>query len=324
MVRLIKKESYSKRYEYYNTTLNINDLEKKIYDKEDIASLIVDSKPLDDFNKLYSSTSKDLTISKAEEVLGKRPSINKPKTITANNPRPETVQKYIKDVQNYKTDVEECIKWNEDYKTLLDLNNKLDDIHDKVDSLLDRVQQWKVANNGIFLVYKSGNQYGRIDNPLNIVEDMIDTLGIPEEIKSITNDSWIIDKVEVLESKTATDLPIKSIEVSLDDMSCTIVSIIDDINMMTHLIDYSKVCKNLQPKDILRLTYAKPDMTTEKTLKSWSESKTNNYQLDEDGKELKKYILSSCILMECQQVKRYPNTSTISPLLVSLFSEQGI
>jgi hypothetical protein len=59
------------------------------------------------------------------------------------------------------------------------------------------------------------------------------------------------------------------------------------------------------------------DARTRDVLNSWSNNHTTSSELDEKDKELKLFIESLLFLNEIQQIKEYPNTSSMSRFINS-------
>lgn len=322
MVRLIRKESkklYRKEDNFYSSNLGVDDIEDIIASGLDWTS--DEFEGIDDSElmskKEYDDASKLITIEEAEAIIGKRPDATKPKPPTSANPRPSTIQKYLDDVKNYKDKYKALIAWEKKFDRLVALKQQLKDIHDKFDAITEDLQNWCAHNDGIFLVRKSLNQYGRISDPISALIDMFDDSGVPKEIYSLEGNNWGFDNADIDED---TD-PFPSVLITVGKKTLRIISISEDLNTISDILEKQNYVKNLQPKDILSKTNTKLDTTTQNTLKEWNKENVTNSSLDADSKELRLYLISVCFMTEIKQLNKWPSVSTTGDL-VSYYLKQ--
>lgn len=264
----------------------------------------------------YDDPSKLVTIAQAEKIIGERPDASKPKPPTSKNPRPDTLRKYQDAVRSYKDRVKALASWEKEYDRLVAQAQTLKNIQDQLDDIREDLIDWCTRNPGTFILRKTMKKYSRIQDPVDALEDIVSKFNIPEEIESLENNpKWMINNIDLDED----DSLFPSILITLDKEQLRVISISDDLNDISMLIeDY---VDSIQPKDILSITEAKLDQKSTMTLRSWQNQSITNSKLDENGQALKLYLVSVCFEKEIQQLNKYPTYSEVSPLVYGILRQ---
>ena len=309
--RGIKKESKSflkKEDNNYSPNMGVDDIEDIMAAGLDWTQ--ADFKAPSDEPKDYDDASKLITIAQAEKIIGERPDASKPKPPTSKNPRPDTLRKYQDALKTYKDRVKELAEWEKKFDRLVALVQLLKNTHDRLDDLREDLANWAAVNHGTYLVRQGRDSYSWVNDPVNIVDGLIEKLHIPDEITSLDDKvDWNFDNMDFDEDEDV--LP--TVLITLGKNMLRLVAIPDDLNQISGLIeDY---VDTVQPKDLLSITNAKMDQKSNLVLQNWKNNDVTNAQLDKDKKELKLFLAASAFLKEIQQLNKYPNASKVGNLV---------
>lgn len=264
----------------------------------------------------YDDPSKLITIAQAERIIGPRPDASKPKPPTSKNPRPDTIQKYKDSIRTYKDRLKALKEWELKFDRLVAKAQLLENKKEELDDLKEDLADWCTVNHGTFVIRKSTSQYSWVQDPVSVLLEKIDAIGIPDEIESLDGGTpWASVTADMDED---TD-PFPSVLITLGRESIRIISISDNLNAISDVIDDYAV--TVQPKEILDITNAHLDQKSTRVLQEWKKDGVTNSQLDEDGKELKEYLVALAFQKEIQQLDKYPSASRVSKL-VSQFLNQ--
>lgn len=258
----------------------------------------------------YDDPSKLITIDQAEKIIGERPDASKPKPPASKNPRPDTIRKYQDALKSYKDRVKALAEWEKKFDRLVALAQLLQNKKDDLDGLRDELANWAASYRGTYLVRQGRDSYSWIQDPVKVVEGLIEKLNIPEEITKLDERvSWNFDNIDFDED---TDV-FPSVLITVGRNMVRLVSIPDDLNEISDLIeDY---VDTIEPKDLLSMTNAKLDQKSQRVLQEWKNNNVTNAQLDDGKRELKLYIASVAFLKEVQQLNKYPDSTKVSELV---------
>ena len=239
----------------------------------------------------------NLPDSKIEDVIGKRPM---PTGDASTDPMA---------FSNYMHELDE---WNKKYNKFFELVNRLEYTNSSLDKLKVDLEDWCIKNPGIFLITKDANKYSLIKNPIDVLDNLKKERNIPEDINSIDDDmSWYIKSATL--NKLDSTFP--TVIVDIDDNIIKIISIPNNLTLISNILEDHT--DKIQPHDLLSFTNANMDARTRDVLNNWGNNHTTNSDLDEKDKELKLFIESLLFLNEIQQIKEYPDTSSMSRFINS-------
>ena len=300
---MLKKEDNN-----YSATMGVDDIEDIIAAGLDWTQ--ADFKEPKEEPRDYDDASKLITIAQAEKILGERPDASKPKPPTSKNPRPDTLRKYQDAIKSYKDRVKSLAEWEKKFDRLVALVQLLKNKKEDLDGLRDELANWSSTYRGTFLVRQGRDSYSWIQDPVKVVDALVEKLNIPEEITSIDNNVlWNFDNIDFDED---TDT-FPSVLITVGRNMVRLVSIPDDLNDISDIIeDY---VDTIEPKDLLSKTNAKLDQRSQRVLQEWKNNNVTNSQLDAGRKELKLYLASVAFLKEVQQLNKYPNATKVSDLV---------
>lgn len=270
-----------------------------------------------DTSILNKEHSKILSVSDAEKFIGKRPVLVTPQPPTSENPRPETLKKYNKELDSYNRDLENLNAWEEEYDLLLDLNTKLLETRNVLEDLKNKLNSWGALNIGNYIVRndKDKNKYSKIQNLDKVVDDVESILGIPQKITSLSDEiGWYLQwSDDIVFKEIEFVFPQIYIEVG-DSIKYTLFSIPEDLNIISDSIEF--YIDSIQPKNIKYLTNVQLDRQSEVVLNSWVRNNITNSTLPHDEIELKLYISSMIFLKEIENLKKYPQFSSLGKMVI--------
>ena len=270
-----------------------------------------------DTSILNKEHSKILSVSDAEKFIGKRPVLVTPQPPTSENPKPETLKKYNKELDSYNRDLEKLNAWEGEYDLLLDLNTKLLETQNVLEDLKNKLNSWGSLNIGNYIVRndKDKNKYSQIQNLDKIVNDVESILGIPQKITSLSDETgWYLQwSDDIVFKEIEFVFPQIYIEVG-DSIKYTLFSIPEDLNIISDSIEF--YIDSIQPKNIKYLTNVQLDRQSEVVLNSWVRNNITNSTLPHDEIELKLYISSMIFLKEIENLKKYPKFSSLGKLVI--------
>ena len=270
-----------------------------------------------DTSILNKEHSKILSVSDAEKIIGKRPVLVTPQPPTSENPKPETLKKYNKELDSYNRDLEKLNAWEGEYDLLLDLNTKLLETQNVLEDLKNKLNSWGSLNIGNYIVRndKDKNKYSQIQNLDKIVDDVESILGIPQKITSLSDETgWYLQwSDDIVFKEIEFVFPQIYIEVG-DSIKYTLFSIPEDLNIISNSIEF--YIDSIQPKNIKYLTNVQLDRQSEVVLNSWVRNNITNSTLPHDEIELKLYISSMIFLKEVENLKKYPQFSSLGKLVI--------
>jgi len=310
-MRTLKRESKSlvrKEDNNYSANMGVDDIEDIIAAGLDWTQ--ADFEAPEDEPRDYDDASKLITIAQAEKIIGERPDASKPKPPTSKNPRPDTLRKYQDAINSYKYRVKALAAWEKKFDRLVALAQLLKNKKDDLDGLRDELANWASSYRGTFLVRQGRDSYSWIQDPVKVVDALIEKLNIPDEITSLDDKAtWNFDNIDFDED---TDT-FPSVLITVGRNMVRLVSIPDDLNDISDVIeDY---VDTIEPKDLLSKTNAKLDQKSQRVLQEWKNNNVTNAQLDAGKQELKLYIASVAFLKEVQQLNKYPNATKVSELV---------
>ena len=258
----------------------------------------------------YDDASKLITIAEAEKIIGKRPDASKPKPPTSKNPRPDTIRKYQDDLKSYKTRLKALTDWEKKFDRLVALVQSLKNTHDRIEDIKEDIANWSASNPGTFIVRQGRGSYSWTQDPVSVIQGMVDKLNVPEEIGSLDDKVTLdVDDIDLDEDEDI----FPTVLVTMGRNMLRIISIPDDINDISSIIeDY---VDTIQPKDLSSITNAKLDQKSQRVLQEWKNNEVTNSQLDSSREDLKLYLASVAFLKEVQQLNKYPNSSKVGKLV---------
>lgn len=235
--------------------------------------------------------------SKIEEVIGKRP-------VSIGNASTDPMA-----FSNYMHELDE---WNKKYNKFFELVNGLEYTNSSLDKLKVDLEDWCIKNPGIFLLTKDADKYSLSKNPIDVLDNLKKELNIPEDINSIDDDmSWFIKNATI--NKLDSTFP--TAVVDIDGNIIKFISIPNNLTLISDILEDHM--DKIQPHDLLSFTNANMDAKTRDVLNNWNNNHTTSSELDEKDRELKLFIESLLFLNEIQQIKEYPDTSSMSRLIKS-------
>lgn len=258
----------------------------------------------------YDDASKLITIADAEKIIGERPDASKPKPPTSKNPRPETIKKFKEDVKSYKDRVKKLIEWEKKFDRLVALAQLLKNTEDNLEDLKSDILDWCLRNNGLFIIRKGNKDYKLLRDPVEVVDELSESLGVPEEITSLDEDiSWNVENIDFDED----DDIFPSVLITAGKNMIRLISIPDNINEISDIIE--PYVEEIQPKDLLSKTNARLDSKSQRVLQGWSEKGLLNSQADPSVHELKIFLASQAFLKEIQQLNDTLFSNKVSDLV---------
>ena len=291
------------RNEDYSSSLGVDDIEDIIASGLDWT----EEDPLDtpERKRFYDDASKLITIAQAEQVIGKRPDATKPKAPTSKNPRPDTLRKYQADLDSYKDRVQALLQWEKKFERLVAIVQELKNLKDDLGDVRSDLAEWSSQNFGTYLVRDRLGVYSRVEFPEDVLDNMIESIGIPDMVQSLDgNGAWLDKEVDM----DTDDDPFPSALITIGKKTARIIAVPSDIYTISNLIENQLDLSKLTSIGIIKKAKLSLDARTKKALDMID---TKKDKLTRDEEDLLLYLVSRAFLKEISNIAPYPSKTKV-------------
>lgn len=222
--------------------------------------------------RFYDDASKLITIAEAETILGKRP----------------------------KKGTEDLRAWEKKFTQLVGIAQNLKNLKDDIAYIEDELQNWGSKYYGTYVVRKRLGEYSWIQDPVEILLELVKEVGIPEKVTSLSGNDWSKTAVAFDED---TD-PLPSVLLTVGSRAVRVIAVSDNLNVISDEIE----------------PYL-PSITKEKLLKKIEDNNIkidkrilNSVKFNDNSKDLAEidlYVSSLIFQKTINNLNKYPNSTKV-------------